>query len=316
VTDANVVLGIIDPDYFLGGRIKLDRARAETAIAKVARQLRLSTVEAAYAIYTTANHNMIGAIEDITVNEGIDPRESYLVSGGGATACHIGEMARILGIKSFMIPRFAAGLSAYGGLISDVRWEETGTLNTTNRDFDRAGVNQMLASLKKRGTAFLKRSGINTKSQRFEFVFQGRYLYQSWDIEVPFDLKQGKLGKGALAELVAAFHAQHERIYTIKDESDTVEFTTWKVRAIGDTGGMSRRGAPLPPHRGKIRAKSKRRVYLGDGFLEVPVYDGGLLRAGAKLDGPAIVELPTTTIVLLQRQSAHVDEQGNLLVGQ
>jgi N-methylhydantoinase A len=314
VTDANVVLGIIDPDYFLGGRIKLDRARAEAAIGKVARQLRLSPVEAAYAIYTTANHNMIGAIEDITVNEGIDPRESYLVSGGGATACHIGEMARILGIKSFMIPRFAAGLSAYGGLISDVRWEETGTLNTTDRHFDLAGVNLLLAALKRRGAAFLKRSGIGAKSQRFEFVFQGRYLYQSWDIEVPFDLKRGRLGKGALAELVAAFHAQHERIYTIKDDNDTVEFTTWKVRAIGDTGGMSRRGAPQPAQRGKIRTKSKRRVYLGKSFHDVPVYDGSVFGSGAKLAGPAIVELPTTTIVLLQHQSADIDRHGNFLV--
>ncbi len=70
---------------------------------------------------------MIAAIEDVTINEGIDPRESYVVSGGGATACHIGEMARLLGIKSFMVPKFAAGLSAFGGLISDVRWEEMGT---------------------------------------------------------------------------------------------------------------------------------------------------------------------------------------------
>ena len=122
VTDANVVLGIIDPDYYLGGKIKLDRGKAEGAINRIAKQLKLKPLDAAYAIYTTSNHNMIAAIEDITINEGIDPRESYVVSGGGATACHIGEMARLLGIRSFMVPKFAAGLSAFGGLISDVRW--------------------------------------------------------------------------------------------------------------------------------------------------------------------------------------------------
>ncbi len=126
VTDANVVLGIIDPDYYLGGKIKLDRAKAEAAVGKIAAKLKLSLEASAYAIYTTSNHNMIAAIEDITINEGIDPRDSYVVSGGGATACHIGEMARLMGIKSFMVPKFAAGLSAYGGLISDVRWEEWG----------------------------------------------------------------------------------------------------------------------------------------------------------------------------------------------
>jgi N-methylhydantoinase A len=135
------------------------------------------------------------------------------------------------------------------------------------------------------GLAFLKRSGLDPKSQRFEFAFQGRYLYQSWDIEVPFDLPDGKLGRGALAGLLAAFHAQHERIYTIKDEGDTVEFTTWKVRAIGDTGGKARRGAPLPAQRGKIQAKSSRKIYLGSGFRDVPVYDASLIVQAQNLPG-------------------------------
>lgn len=314
VTDANVVLGIIDPDYFLGGRIKLDRAKAEAAIGKIAKQLKMGVVEAAYAIYITTNHNMIGAIEDITVNEGIDPRDSYVVSGGGATACHIGDMARILGTKRFMVPRFAAGLSAYGGLISDVRWEETGTFNTTDRDFDLAGVNRLLASLKRRGAAFLKRSGLDTKLQRFEFAFQGRYLYQSWDIEVPFDMPADKLAKGALADLAAAFHAQHERIYTIKDEADTVEFTTWKVRAIGDTGGRGRRSAMMTAQQGKVRQKSTRKIYLGAGFCDVPIYDAAAFGAGAGIVGPAVLEMPTTTILLLDKQQGQIDGQGNLLV--
>ncbi|MDH6235030.1 N-methylhydantoinase A [Mesorhizobium soli] len=314
VTDANVVLGIIDPDYFLGGRIKLDRAKAEAAIGKIARQLKIGLTEAAYAIYTTTNHNMIGAIEDITVNEGIDPRDSYVVSGGGATACHIGDMARILGIKRFMVPRFAAGLSAYGGLISDVRWEETGTLNTTDRHFDLDGVNRLLALLKRKGASFLKRSGLDSQSQRFEFAFQARYLYQSWDIEVPFDLPEGRLGKRALADLVAAFHAQHERIYTIKDEADTIEFTTWKVRAIGDTGGGGRRGAMVPSQRGKVKPKSTRKIYLGKDFCDVPVYNAEAFGAGARLSGPAVLEMPTTTILLLEKQHGQIDGHGNLLV--
>ncbi len=313
VTDANVVLGIIDPGYFLGGRITLDRSKAEAAVAGIARQLKISPVEAAYAIHTTTNHNMIGAIEDITVNEGIDPRDSYVISGGGATACHIGGMARILRIGSFMVPRFAAGLSAYGGLISDMRWEESSTLNTIDREFDLAGVNLLLKALKVKGNAFLERSGVAAKSRRFEFAFQGRYLYQSWDIEVPFEASRGILSRNALSGLKAAFHAQHERIYSIKDENDTVEFTTWKVRAIGDMGGRARQGKPLAAQRGKPKAKSHRQVYLGKGFRGLPVYDAQLLGSGAKIAGPAILELPTTTILLLENQSAEIDRLGNIL---
>jgi N-methylhydantoinase A len=315
VTDANVVLGIIDPDYYLGGKIKLDRAKAEAAVDRIAKTLRLSRLDAAYAIYTTSNHNMIAAIEDITVNEGIDPRESYVVSGGGATACHIGEMARLLGIRSFMVPKFAAGLSAYGGLISDVRWEEMGTQHTTDREFDLAKVNALLARLIKGGRAFLKRAGFPPEKHRFEFAFQGRYLYQSWDIEVPFEMKNGKLKKGDLADLVAAFHAMHERIYTIKDESDVVEFTTWKVRAMGDTGGAGRKGAALPRQQGSPAPKSHRAVYLGKGnHPQVPVYEGATFGLGARVAGPAIIELPTTTILILANQAAETDEHGNFLV--
>ena len=315
VTDANVVLGIIDPDYYLGGKIRLDRAKAEAAVGKIAKQLKLSLNEAAYAIYTTSNHNMIAAIEDITINEGIDPRDSYVVSGGGATACHIGEMARLMGIKRFMVPKFAAGLSAFGGLISDVRWEETGTHHTTGRDFDLAKVNALLAKLIKRGKTFLKRAGFAPDKQRFEFAFQGRYLYQSWDIEVPFEIAGGKLQKGDMATLVAAFHQMHERIYTIKEESDTVEFTTWKVRAIGDTGGSQRTGAKLPAHSGKPQAKSQRPVFLGKaGERRLPVYAGEILMAGATIVGPAIIEQPTTTILLLEGQTATTNSAGDFLV--
>jgi len=315
VTDANVVLGIIDPDYYLGGKIKLDRGKAEAAINRIAKQLKLKPLDAAYAIYTTSNHNMIAAIEDITVNEGIDPRESYVVSGGGATACHIGEMARLLGIRSFMVPKFAAGLSAFGGLISDVRWEETGTQNTMDRDFDLAKVNKLLATLVKRGKAFLKHAGFGEDKQRFEFAFQGRYLYQSWDIEVPFELTGGKLRKEDLPALSAAFHQMHERIYTIKDEADVVEFTTWKVRAMGDTGGTGRKGNKLAPQQGTPQPKSRRSVYLGKAGLQtVPIYEGANLGAGAKVAGPLIIELPTTTILLLQGQTSVTDDHGNFLV--
>lgn len=316
VTDANVVLGIIDPDYFLGGRMKLDRDKAETAVGNVAARLGKGLVETAYAIHTTSNHNMIAAIEDITINEGIDPRESYLVSGGGATACHIGAMAEVLGIKSFMVPKFAAGLSAYGGLISDVRWGEMGTLHTNDRHFNLAGVNALLADLRQRGETFLERSGFAPDRRRFEYAFQGRYLYQSWDIEVAFDCPPGGLSRSGLDSLVAAFHRTHEQIYSIKDENDIVEFTTWKVRAIGDAGGAARRGSGLAAQGGEPSPMGRRAVYLSPsaGVSSIPVFDGSRLGAGAGIAGPAIIEEPTTTFLLLAGQRAIVDDAGNFLV--
>ncbi len=314
VTDANVVLGIIDPEYFLGGRMKLDRGKAEAAIGSLAAELGVTLQNAAWAIYTTVNHNMIAAIEDVTINEGIDPRESYMISGGGATACHIGDMARIVGIGRFMVPKLAAGLSAYGGLLSDIRWEETATLHTTSRKFDAAGVERLLVELQRRGAAFLERAGVPPEARSFSCAFQGRYLFQSWDIEVVFDRGADGITLADLGRLTAAFHSQHEAIYTIKDLQEVVEFTTWKVRAIGDVGGRRRRNVELPPQVGAARAGRERQVYLGKEYESLPVYDGGKLGAGAVIAGPAIIEEATTTLLLLAGQVATTDSQGNYLV--
>ena len=131
---------------------------------------------------------------------------------------------------------------------------------------------------------------------------------------MPFDLN-GKLGKDDLPRLVAAFHPMHERIYTIKDEADIVEFTTWKVRAIGDTGGDMRRGAPITKQEGKPQPKSHRKIYFGrDGHRDMPVYDGAVLGARATLKGPALIEQPTTSILILEGQNATIDDYGNMIV--
>jgi N-methylhydantoinase A len=314
VTDANLVLGIIDPDYFLGGRMKLDKAKAEAAVGSIAAELRVSLPNAAWVIYTTINHSMIAAIEDVTINEGIDPRESYMISGGGATACHISHMARIVGIRRFMVPKLAAGLSAYGGLLSDIRWEETATLHTTSRSFDAGGVDKLLVELTRRGDAFLYRAGVAPDARSFSCAFQGRYLYQSWDIEVTFERGVGGLTPEDLSRLADAFHAQHERIYTIKDVNEVVEFTTWKVRAIGDTGGRRRRDRVIAVQAGRPEVSRERSVYLGTHPTLLPVYDGALLGANATIAGPAIIEETTTTLLLLEGQAATTDSYGNYLV--
>ena len=325
VTDADVVLGIIDPDYFLGGRMRLDREAAETAVGTIADALGIELAAAARAIASTVDHTMIAAIEDITVQEGIDPRESDFVAGGGATAVHMGQMARVLGIRGYMVPKFCAGLSAFGGLISDIVWEETATLVTDAARFDRDGVNRVLAALIARGRAFLKRAGIADASQRFEYAYLGRYQYQSWEIEVPFvaregaranGMREGALAAGDVAALADGFHRMHERIYTIKNEEDLVEFTTWKVRAIGPAA------AELAPAAGAARAATAaqprgwREVHLPgrDGTNTLPVYRGDDLGPGATIAGPTIVEEATTTVLVPEDATAVVDAFGNYRV--
>lgn len=317
VTDANVILGLIDPGYFLGGQMKLDRARAEGAVTEIAQALDIGLVEAAYSIHTTSNHNKVTAIEDITIREGINPRDSYFVSGGGGTACHIGEMADVLGLKRYMIPKFAAGLSAFGGLICDLRSEASGTRHTDNRRFDLEGVNTLLAELRARGEAFLDRTRVPAQDQSFECSFMGRYLFQSWEIAVPFELPAGALQEADVERLSQAFHAMHERIYSIKDEGDTVEFTSWKVVANGRRAGAgawkgfriaAQAGAPTPKHRRPVY------VHALGGLTALDVFDGGAIGAGAALSGPCVIEEATFTALLLPGHEARVDAHGNYLI--
>jgi N-methylhydantoinase A len=317
VTDADVVLGIIDPDYFLGGRMALDPAAAEAAVGTIADTLGLSLVDAAYAIHTTCNHSMITAIEDVTVKEGINPRDSYLVGGGGATACHIAEMARVLGIGLFMVPKFAAALSAYGGLISDIRWEAVGSLHTSSASFQTDAVNNLLRDLRGQCLAFLTQAGVAPADRSFRHTFQGRYQYQSWEIEVPFEVGDQGLSDADLTGLCEAFHQMHERIYSIKDPGDTVEFVTWKVTAIGSSPILAG-GLPAAASRGPGDAgvKAHRPVYIRDrgGLVEVPIFDGGAMGEGASVAGPAVIEEETTTLLLLPGMTARTDAQGNYLV--
>ncbi len=316
VTDANVVLGIIDPDYFLGGRVRLDAAAAETAVAEIGEHLGLSPPDAAYAIHVASNENMIAAIEDITVNEGIDPRDSYFVAGGGATACHMGEMAQTLGIAGFMVPRLAAGLSALGGLVAEIRGDATATVHTTDRHFAREAVNAALAELRTRGTRFLDRAGVPAARRRFEYAFQARYKFQSWEIDVPFAPDAKGLLPASVETLTQAFHAMHERIYTIKDEGDEVEFTTWTVRAFGARTDAAAPAAEPGARQARLPRRGERAVYLGAARdrRALPVYDGTAPISGARVEGPALIDSETTTFLLLDGQRAAVDHDGNYRV--
>lgn len=317
VTDANVVLGLVDPDYFLGGKMKLHRDLAEKAVGQVASALGIGLEEAAYAIYTTSNHNMVAAIEEITVREGINPRDSVFVCGGGATAIHIAEMADILGLKRYMVPRFMAGLSAFGGLISDIRNEKSGVLLTSHVDFDLDGVNALLAQLRTAGDGFLADAGVAPENRQFEVSYMGRYEFQSFEIEVPITLPEGGLTPADLPVLVEAFHRMHERIYSIRIDGDVVEFTAWKLRAIGKRPGQEAwRLHTLPAQAGPVTPKASRRVYdqPARSMVEVPVYELSTLGEGARLAGPCLIESPTFTAYLKRGHDGSLDPFGNLNV--
>ena len=191
VTDASLVLGHVDPDYFLGGRIRLDLDAAFRAIeTHIAKPLGLTIQTAAHAILTIANENMVNAIRSITINEGLDPRASLLIAGGGAGGMTIGRIAEALECARVLVPRTAGALSASGGLFSDIVSEFSVSQRTDTGGFDYAGINQALAGLNAQMDAFFERLKTPQEQRRREFFVEARYPYQVWELEVPLAVSQ------------------------------------------------------------------------------------------------------------------------------
>ncbi len=292
---------------------------AEQAVDRIARRLGVRCEEAAHAIYTTSNHNMVAAIEEITVREGINPRDSLFVCGGGGTSCHIAEMAEILGLKRYLIPRFVAGLSAFGGLISDLRWEENGTLHTSSRQFDVDRVNDAPRTPACEGRRLHALSGCTRKDAKVRV----RVLRQV-RIPVMGDRSRGSNAKAPglteddLPTLVEAFHQMHDRIYSIRSDNDVVEFTAWKVRAIGARHGSDLwRGHVLcTPDRRRPSRRDIGPVYMREsGAMEpLAVYDAHALHHAATITGPCLIDATTFTAFLARNHTGTMDQYGNLLV--
>jgi N-methylhydantoinase A len=306
VTDAAVTLGYIDPEFFLGGRIKLDAAAAREAIRRVVGEpLGLSVPAAAWAVLAVANERMVTAVRDITINQGIDPRDSMLVAGGGAGGMTMSTIAEELGCKRVLVPRTASALSAAGGLFGDVLSEFTVSRRTDTGAFDYAGINEALGTLKEQMTAFFDRMGIAEADRHTEFAVEARYPYQVWELDVP--LAKGSFdGEEDIRAMEETFHEVHERVFAVKEPGQRIECLYWKGRATvklpnPTLAAGSRNGGP------PARPTGRRDTWWGTGEpREVDIYLGESMSVGDRVEGPAIVELPTTTIVVYPDWSCEV----------
>ena len=315
VTDACVVLGWIDPDFFLGGAMKLDRDKAADAIMKrVGKPLGLDVHKAAASIMRVATENMVHAIEDITVNQGIDPRGAVLIGGGGAAGINAVAIVRRLGCPELLIPETGAALSAAGGLISDLRAEFSTTHYTSTAAFDHAGVNKALAALEAKCKAFIAGPGADSIEQIIEFTAEARYPSQIWEIETHlrkarFDTKEDVEG------LRQDFHKAHEQIFAIADHGSAVEVVGW--RAMVRCRLRSSERLVVQPANGSLPkvAAARRKVYFAEhGMVDAAVLRFEAMSHDAPVTGPAIIESPFTTVVLDPGASAVRRPSGSLAI--
>jgi len=310
VTDAAVVLGYIDPDYFLGGSMSLDGVAAERAIAeRIAAPLGLSSLEAAAAIMAVATERMIQSIEEITVNQGVDPRTAVLIGGGGAAGLNAVAIAQRLGSPRVVIPQAGAVLSARGALMSDVMSEFAAAIFTGSDDFDHDRSGELLEDLRLRCMEFAARSGV-TAEPTIEYIAEARYRHQVWQLDVL--LRDGLDTPAGLGALVEDFHAVHEEIYAVRDERAVLEVVNLRARVTCPLGGGAADSVALEP---AADAGLTRTVFFsGVGAVDASICRLESMAPGSTIAGPAIVESSFTTVVLNPGASAERSASGSLVI--
>ncbi|MSR14197.1 MAG: hydantoinase/oxoprolinase family protein [Gammaproteobacteria bacterium] len=301
VTDAAVALGYFDPEYFLGGRMHLDEAAARRVIGRIAETLKQSLERAAWAIVAVASENMIQAIKELTINEGIDPSESALIGGGGAGGLNIVPIVRELGCRTVLGPRTAGALSASGMQFSDIITEAGASKLTASDDFDFPGVNAALHEIDLRLEEFgsrLRQRGINDLEKRY-FV-EARYRFQVWELEVVVPADHFR-DQGEVDALVREFHRVHDRVFAVHDLNNAVEFLNWRGRLIAKVNAPTLEPTRVLPD--LIATPDRwRRCFFDTEHVDTAIYLGAKLPIGAVVVGPAIIEEETATLVILFRR--------------
>jgi len=306
VTDANLVLGYLDPANFLGGRKTLDRAAAERAVSALAERLGLGTVECAAGIHALVNARMADGVRVATVRRGVDPRDYALLSFGGAAGLHAGAVASELGLRRAVVPLFAAGLSAWGMLHTDLRYEIARSALDTGGGLPddgplRAAFDDLEAEARERVAGWF---GGEVSARRAADM---RYGEQVFEIAVPLDGLDWE-APGLSERVRQAFHARHRALFTYDLPGEEVVLVNARVSAVGRLPAA----APAAPPAGAAPAEAvaRRRVHLGGAAAEAPVFRFAALAPDQALAGPAIVESETTTVLLRPGDSARMDGRG------
>jgi N-methylhydantoinase A len=309
VTDANVVLGRISPDNFLGGEMKLDSDASHEAVGRIAEQLGMEVDECAYAMVQIANNNMLGALRAVLLQRGLDPRDFTLVASGGAGPVHICDLMDISGIPQGLVPNFPGQFSAFGFIMTDARVDRHRTVQQSSKFFDGDRATEAMKDLVRDAVKELNDQGY-TDGIEVTRSIEARYLGQNHELELTFSGEE--FNEETIASLWDKFHEEHNARHGFAIPGETIETVNFKVVAVavGDKPQMPE----LPKTDGKLAAKTKRQVRFKDSWHEAAVYDRSDLRQGDKIEGPALIEESASVTILQPGQSISVDRIGNLII--
>jgi N-methylhydantoinase A len=308
VTDASVVLGYLNPTRFAGGSMTLDVMAAERAMAAVGRRLGVDAVAAAAGIHRVVNARMADQIRLVTIKRGYDPRQFVLVVLGGAGPVHGAALAAEMGMAEVLVPEAPGVLAAFGLLAAAIEHHHARTLQARTDAADLAAVNRCLAELDAAGQARMREEGVAAREVRVAYAADMRYVGQAYELEVPI---AAPVTAPSVPDIVAAFHAVHERVYGYARAQQPVEFVNFRAvhtfplpRPV--VAPAARSGGSLD-----VARLGSRPAYFGE-FVPTAIYERARLPLGVRVSGPAIVEQTDTTTVIPPGVVAIVDDAGNL----
>ena len=313
VTDANLVLGRLNPEYFLGGEIPLDVGAARTAIAdRIAAPLGIGTEQAAEGVVQVINATMVRGMRAVSVEKGFDPREFVLVAFGGGGPVHAADLARDFGTPEVLIPLAPGVTSAVGLLVADLRYDFTSTFLGPLTDGDADRLAALYAELEKKALEQMTRDGVPAEQVIIARTAEARYHGQGFELEVL--VPGGPLDVPAIERVREAFHASHTRHYGYAMRDEQVVLVNAQVTAVAN---LPKPGypelAPTNAHR-PDPLKGQRPVHINGQWMTAAVYDRTLLETGMSIDGPAVVEQIDSTTILLPGDCGRVDQFRNLIV--
>ncbi|MGH2555616.1 MAG: hydantoinase/oxoprolinase family protein [Actinomycetota bacterium] len=311
VTDADLLLGYLNPDFFLGGEMKLDVGAARQAVERLATTLGLSVEETAAAIHRVVNENMAGAARMHAIERGRDLRRFALVATGGAGPVHAWGVAKGLGIKTLVFPPSAGVASAFGMLTANPGFEFARSLPSRLPDTPWMDVRAALASMIREGTQQLAAGGVAKGDVRVDLAADVRHLGQGEAVTVELGRSLGRQPGRRVEE---AFEAAYVRLYGRRPPGVESEVMTWRVRVMGPAPDLDVRAAAAPGNGGRGRRARRPAWFAEAGHATVDVFDRYGLPPGTEVSGPAIVEERESTMVIGPGGRGKVDRYGSLVV--
>lgn len=308
VTDANLILGRLNADNFLGGSMEINFDSAYNSLVQLGEKLDMSAEEVAISIIQIANNNMVGALRMVLIEQGHDPRDFAMLNFGGAGPVHASDLMEIAEIQKSIIPKFPGQFSAVGFMHSDARVDLQRTVQMISKQFDIEKANEVFQELKDSGMSDLLSQGY-TDDHEIITSIEMRYLGQNYELDVPFHHQE--INENNIMKIWDTFHKMHDERFGFKINGEVMEIVTFKVTISCTTKKPTIK--KISPSKGQeIERKNQRMVRFDKDTLETPIYDREILLSGDQVLGPAIIEENSSSTVIGPNHKVTVDEYGNL----